>query len=89
MRTFAAAALVLAAISMPALAAPGKKLSELEQIEHQSHQERIAILQEADRCISAAHTPPAYKACERAEGDARKASNQRAKAAKQALREQR
>jgi hypothetical protein len=40
-------------------------------LEQRSHAGRIAILQEADRCISAAQTREAFKACEQKEQQAR------------------
>ena len=40
--------------------------------ELKSHDRRIAILQEAQRCIKAAVDRSAYKACEKAEGEARR-----------------
>lgn len=39
-------------------------------IEQKSHAGRIAILQEAERCVTAAQTPPALKACEQGEREA-------------------
>ena len=41
--------------------------------EIKSHDRRIAILQEAQRCIKAAQDYSAYNVCEKAEGEARRA----------------
>ena len=40
--------------------------------EIKSHDRRIAILQEAQRCIKAANNPKDYRICEKAEGEARR-----------------
>ena len=42
-----------------------------KSLEQRSHAGRIAILQEADRCITAAQTREAFKACEQKEQQAR------------------
>jgi len=41
------------------------------ELERRSHACRIAILQEADRCVAAAATRAAFQACERQEREAR------------------
>jgi hypothetical protein len=81
-----AAGLAFLAFPGAADAETGQRARELKQIESQSHRERIKILEDADRCISRAETRPDYRACEEAEAQARKDSNQRARAAKQSLR---
>ena len=47
--------------------------------EIKSHDRRIAILQEAQRCIKAAKDRSAYKVCEKAEGEARRALRKEAR----------
>ena len=42
-----------------------------KQLEEQSHQERIKILQAADECVKAAKTPQAYRECEQSEKQSR------------------
>ena len=54
--------------------------------EIKSHDRRIAILQEAQRCIKAVADRSAYKACEKAEGEARRALRKEARATLNATR---
>ena len=55
-------------------------------LERRSHAGRIAILQEADRCIAAAATMAAYRACERQEKEARQQFRSQMQAEIQAFR---
>jgi hypothetical protein len=64
----------------------GQHLNQAVQIESQSHQERIGILNRADACIKAAKTPQAYKACETQEKQERQALRDKLKPQKEALR---
>ena len=47
--------------------------------EIKSHDRRIAILQEAQRCIKAAQDLQSYRACEKSEGEARRALRKEAR----------
>jgi hypothetical protein len=64
----------------------GQFLNQRVQIESQSHQERIGILNRADACIKAAKTPQDYKACETQEKQERQALRDKLKPQKEALR---
>lgn len=66
----------------------GQHLNQAVQIESQSHQERIGILNRADACIKAAKTPQAYKTCETQEKQERQALRDKIKPQKEALRAQ-
>jgi hypothetical protein len=57
-------------------------------LEKRSHAGRIAILQEADRCITAATSPQSYRLCEQQEQQARQALRASLKAERQAMRRQ-
>lgn len=62
-------------------------LSGMKTIESSSHNERIAILREAEACVQSAQTMAAYKECEKTENDRRKSSNESAKSKREALKE--
>jgi len=57
-------------------------------IEQKSHAGRIAILQEAQRCVAAAQTPTALKACEQAEREAHQKLRQQLRTEAEQLRSQ-
>lgn len=58
---------------------------ELRDLESESHQARIRILQQADACIKAAATPEAYRQCERQEQDARQSLRESMKSRREDL----
>lgn len=64
----------------------GQHLNQAVQIESQSHQERIGILNRADACIKAAKTPQAYKACEAQEKQERQVLRDKIRPQKEAMR---
>ncbi|NJM12922.1 MAG: hypothetical protein HC889_14560 [Synechococcaceae cyanobacterium SM1_2_3] len=67
----------------------GKKLFEqFRAVESWSHQERIRILQTADKCILAASTRQEFRTCEEQEGSSRRAHLAEAQARRQQLREE-
>lgn len=87
--------LSLILISLSGLAAaaptgehPAPMLDRLKAIESHSHQSRIRILEEADRCIQAANTTQAYRACERKEREARDQLREELRPRHQALRQE-
>jgi len=95
------AALMLAAMTTPALAqsqqlpAAWNSLGAQQRqeifrarvdLERRSHAGRIAILQEADRCVAAATTREAFRTCEQREKEARERFRSQMQAEIQALR---
>lgn len=89
----ASLALVAAVIALPALAigtgAAGAGVRQLyrefRDLESQSHQGRIRILQAADSCIRAAETRRAFRACEEQERADRQALRAELQPRKEAL----
>ncbi len=65
-----------------------QQLAQRVEIESQSHQARIAILNRADRCIKAAKTAQDYKNCENMEKQERQANRETVKAQREAFRTQ-
>ena len=62
-----------------------ENFSALRELESESHQARIQILQQADACIRAASTPEAYRQCEQKERSARLELRELMKTKRQAL----
>ncbi|MBI5936795.1 MAG: hypothetical protein HY850_02995 [Betaproteobacteria bacterium] len=74
----------------PAEGQPGwqQMFDKLKAIESRSHHGRIRILQEAEDCIQAAKTPPAYRACEQKEAQAREQLREELRPLHEALRKE-
>lgn len=63
-------------------------LSNQQIIESATHQQRIAILQEAQKCFQQATTREEYRICEQREQEARKKNAEKINAKNEALKEQ-
>lgn len=74
--------IILGICAMGVMLSAGSLNAEKVANESYSHDKRIAILEDADRCIKSAQTEEAYKACENKEKEGRKAHKKEMKAKK-------